>query len=146
MAQFLGEYEVPVDDKGRIFVPAEFRRKFPPEADDTLVVVRGFDRCLNAYPQNVWEETSRKMLRLPQTERKARMLVRGILSQAAEARLDRQGRANIPRRLLERVGIRDRIVVVGALERMELWEPEEWKRHMEEVDTSLVEVAENYNL
>jgi len=146
MAQFLGEYEVPVDEKGRIFVPAEIRRKFPPEADDTLVVVRGFDRCLYGYPQNVWEETSRKMQRLPQTERKARMLVRGILSQAAEARLDRQGRANIPRRLLERVGIKDQMVVIGALDRIEFWDPEEWKRFMAEADTSLEEVAENYSL
>ena len=39
MAQFFtGRHEVPVDDKGRIFVPAEFRKKLPPEADDTLVV------------------------------------------------------------------------------------------------------------
>ncbi len=55
MAQFLGEHEVPVDDKGRIFVPAEFRKKLPPEANETFVVVRGFDHCLSAYPQHVWE-------------------------------------------------------------------------------------------
>ena len=47
MAQFLGEHEVPVDDKGRIFVPAEFRKKLPTEANETLVVVRGFDHCPN---------------------------------------------------------------------------------------------------
>ena len=50
--QFLGEYDVPVDAKGRVFVPAEFRKKLPPEAAETFVVVRGFDRCLTAYPQN----------------------------------------------------------------------------------------------
>ena len=69
MAQFLGEHEGPVDDKGRIFVPAEFRKKLPPEANETFVVVRGFDHCLTAYPQHVWEETALKLLRLPQTER-----------------------------------------------------------------------------
>ena len=57
--QFLGEYDVPVDAKGRVFVPAEFRKKLPPEAAETFVVVRGFDRCLTAYPQNAWEETAR---------------------------------------------------------------------------------------
>jgi DNA-binding transcriptional regulator/RsmH inhibitor MraZ len=42
--QFLGEFEVPVDDKGRIFLPADLRRNLDPEADDTLVVVRGLDQ------------------------------------------------------------------------------------------------------
>ena len=146
MAQFLGEYEVPVDEKGRIFVPAEFRRKLPGESGDTLVVVRGYDRCLSAYPQSTWEETARKMLQLPQTDRKVRLFVRGVLSQAAEARLDRQGRANIPRKLLERVGITDRMIVIGALDKLEFWNPEEWVRFMEEADPALEDVAEHLAL
>lgn len=146
MTQFLGEHEVPVDEKGRIFVPAEFRRKLPSEAGDTLVVVRGYDRCLSAYPQSTWESTARKILELPQTDRKVRLFVRGVLSQAAEARLDRQGRANIPRKLLERVGIKDRMVVIGALDKLEFWNPAEWDRFMEEADPALEEVAEQLAL
>lgn len=146
MAQFLGEYQVPVDDKGRIFVPAELRRKLPPEASDTLVVVRGFDRCLTAYPLNVWEETASRMLRLPQTDRNVRMLIRGMLSQAAEARLDKQGRAAIPRKLLERAGIGDQVVVIGALDKLELWNPGDWDRFMSEADVSLEDVAQEFEL
>lgn len=146
MVQFLGEYQVPVDDKGRIFVPAEFRKKLPPEANDTFIVVRGFDRCLNAYPQHVWEETAQKMLRLPQTERKVRVLIRGMLSQAAEVKLDRQGRANVPRKLLERVGIVDQMVVIGALDKLEFWNPEEWRQFMEAADPELEKVAESLSL
>jgi MraZ protein len=146
MAQFLGEHDVPVDEKGRIFVPAEFRKKLPPEANETFIVVRGFDRCLTAYPQHVWEDTARKMLRLPQTERNVRMLIRGMLSQAAEVKLDRQGRANIPRKLLERAGISDHMVVIGALDKLEFWDPEDWSEVMAEADTSMQKVAENYEL
>lgn len=146
MAQFVGEFSVPVDDKGRIFVPAELRRKLPPEAGDTLVVVRGYDRCLNAYPQDVWARTTEKMLTLPQTERRVRLFIRGLMSQAAEAKLDRQGRANIPRKLLERVGITDEMVVVGALDKLELWNPEEWRRSLEKADSELEEVAESLAL
>lgn len=146
MAQFLGEYDVPVDEKGRVFVPAEFRKKLPPEANDTFVVVRGFDRCLTAYPQHVWDETAGRMLRLRQTERKVRVLIRGMLSQAAEVKLDRQGRANIPRKLLERVGISDQMVIIGALDKLEFWNPEDWNQFMEEADISLEEVAESLEL
>ena len=146
MAQFLGEYAVPVDDKGRIFVPAEFRKKLPPEATETFVVVRGFDHCLTAYPQHVWEETARKMLELPQTERRVRVLIRGMLSQAAEVRLDRQGRASIPHKLLERAGIGDQMIVIGALNKLEFWNPDDWAQFMQEADPALEEVAESLNL
>ena len=146
ITQFLGEYDVPVDEKGRIFVPAEIRRKLPPEAGETFVVVRGFDGCLTAYPQQVWDETAAKMLRLSQTERQVRVFIRGVLSQAAEVKLDRQGRASIPRKLLERVGIRDSMVVVGALDKLEFWNPENWAQFLQEADPALEEVAETLDL
>ena len=95
--QFFGEYGVPVDDKGRIFVPAEFRRKLPAEAADTFVVVRGYDRCLAAYPQHIWGGLARKLLDLSQTELRNRVFLRAMLSQAAEVKMDRQGRATLPR-------------------------------------------------
>ena len=146
MAQFLGEHEVPVDDKGRIFVPAEFRKKLPTEANETLVVVRGFDHCLTAYPQHIWEETAQKLLRLPQTERKVRGFIRAILSQAAEVKMDRQGRASVPRKLLAKADIDDQMVVIGALDKLEFWNPEDWNRFLEEADPVMEEVAESLEL
>ena len=133
---------MPVDDKSRIFIPAEFRRKLPPEAEDTFVVVRGLDKCLMAYPQHVWAETARKLLALSQAERKVRIFMRGLLSQAAEIKLDKQGRASIPRKLLDRVGIDREIVIIGALDKLEFWNPEIWDAFMEEADPVLEEVAE----
>tara|TARA_B100000674_G_scaffold467668_1_gene452846 strand:+ start:2658 stop:3098 length:441 start_codon:yes stop_codon:yes gene_type:complete len=144
--QFLGEYNVPVDDKGRIFVPAEFRRKLPPEADSTFVVVRGFDHCLTAYPQHVWGETAKKLMRLPQTERRNRVFIRAMLSQASEVRMDRQGRAGIPRKLLERAGIGEQMVVIGALDKLEFWDPGDWQEFMEEADEGMEEAAEHLEL
>lgn len=146
MLQFLGEYDVPVDEKGRIFLPAEFRRKLPPETDDTLVVVKGLDGCLTAYPQHAWAEIAVKMTRLPQTDPKVRVYIRGLLSQAAEVKLDRQGRANLPRKLLERVGIADRMVVIGALDKIEFWNPEAWSQFMQQADSALEAVAESLEL
>jgi MraZ protein len=146
VTQFLGEYEVPVDDKGRIFLPAELRRNLEPEADDTLVVIRGLDGCLTAHPRNAWAQIAERMMRLPQTEHKVRLYFRGTLSQAAEAKLDRQGRASIPRKLLERAGITDRMVVIGALDRLEFWNPEAWQTCLSQAEDSLEEVAETLAL
>ena len=82
-------------------MPAEFRKKLPPEADDTLVVVRGFDRCLTAYPQHIWEETAQKLLDLPQTNPEVRAFIRSMLSHAAEVKMDRQGANRYSARSLE---------------------------------------------
>ena len=144
--QFLGEYEVPVDDKGRIFLPADLRRNLEPEADDTLVVVRGLDGCLNGHPRNAWAQIAERMLRLPQTEQKVRLYYRAILSQASEVRLDRQGRASLPRKLLERAGIGERVVVGGALDRLEFWQPEAWEAYLAQAESTLEDVAETLDL
>ncbi|HCL30036.1 MAG TPA: division/cell wall cluster transcriptional repressor MraZ [Candidatus Latescibacteria bacterium] len=144
--QFLGEYEVPVDDKGRIFLPAELRRNLEPEADDTLIVVRGLDGCLTAHPRNSWAQIAERMQQLPQTEQKVRLYYRGTLSQAAELKLDRQGRASVPRKLLDRAGITDRMVVIGGLDHLEFWNPEAWQVCLAQAESSLEEVAETLDL
>ena len=144
--QFLGEHDVPVDEKGRFFVPAEFRRKLPPEAAETFVVVRGFDRCLTAYPQHIWEQPADKMLQLRQSDRNVRVLIRGMLSQAAEVKLARQGRATLPKKLLDRVGITTSMVVIGALNKLEFWTPEDWTQFITEADPAMEEVAESLDL
>ena len=146
MARFLGEFEVPVDAKGRIFIPAELRRKLLPEDGETLVVTRGLDGCLSAHPQQAWGDIAAKMARLPQTEQNVRLYYRGVLSQAAEVRLDRQGRATVPKKLLERVGIMDRMVIIGALEKLEFWEPTVWQEYLERAEAALEEVAESLEL
>lgn len=145
-AQFLGEYEVPVDDKGRIFLPAELRRNLEPEAEETLVVVRGLDGCLTAHPRHAWTQIADRMRRLPHKEKKVRLYYRGLLSQAAEVKLDRQGRATVPRKLLERAGITDRMVVIGTLDRLEFWKPEAWLEYLAQSEPALEEVAETLDL
>ncbi len=144
--QFLGEFEVPVDEKGRIFLPAELRRNLEPEADDALVIVRGLDGCLTAHPKHLWAQIAEKMKRLPQTEHKVRQYYRGMLSQAAEVKLDRQGRALISRKLLERAGITQRMIVIGALDRLEFWQPDAWKQYLDQAEATLEEVAETLDL
>ena len=142
MAQFLtGRHEVPVDDKGRIFVPAEFRKKLPPEADDTLVVVRGFDRCLWAYPLHTWEETAQELLALPQTNPEARAFIRSMLSRAAEVKMDRQGRISIRRDLLELANISGQMVIIGVLNKLELWNPDDCEEF-----PPMEEVADDFNI
>lgn len=133
MAQFFtGRHEVPVDDKGRIFVPAEFRKKLPLESDDTFVVMRDFDGCLEAYPQHIWEEKAAQLHQLRNSNRKVRDYIRWKLSYSAEIKMDRQGRVSIPRPILAKAGITDQMVIIGALDKLEFWSPENSEEFSEE--------------
>ena len=108
--------------------------------------MRGIDHCLTAYPQHVWEETALKLLRLPQTERKVRGFIRAMLSQAAEVKMDRQGRASVPRKLLAKADVGDQMVVIGALDKLEFWNPKDWYQFLDEADPVMEEVAESIEL
>ncbi len=145
-AQFLGKYEVPIDDKGRIFLPAELRRNLEPEADDTFVVIPGRDGCLAGHPRNLWAPKAEKMLQRSWKEERVRLHIRVLLSQATEVRLDRQGRASLPKKLLDRAGISDRLVVIGTLDHLEFWEPEAWQGYLSQDEPTLEEVAETLGL
>ena len=147
MAQFfLGEYDVPVDEKGRVFLPADLRRKLLPEDGDTLVVTTGLDGCLNAHPHQAWSEIATRIADLPQTDQNARQYYRVVFSQAAEVRLDRQGRATLPKKLLDRAGISDRMVIAGAGRKLEFWEPESWNSYLTPAQAELTHSAEGLPL
>jgi len=146
MADFYGEYDNGIDPKGRLYVPAAFRKALPKEADDTFVVTRGFDGCLAVYGLDDWKRVKDDLRRLSPLKKSDRQFVRAIVSQAAEAKVDRQGRIAIPRKLLDKANIRDRATVIGNLDKFELWNPELYERYMEDADEHLAETAENLGI
>ena len=146
MSLFIGEHDASVDAKGRVFIPAVFRKALPPEANETFVVASGLDGCLAAYGSDEWLGMTEKMRRLATNERKHRVFIRAVVSQASEAKIDRQGRITIPKHLLEKANIHDKVKVVGALDKIELWNPEIWLGFMKDADAVLEEVAEEIDL
>ena len=146
MADFYGEYDNGIDPKGRLYVPAAFRKMLPEEAEDTFVVTRGFDGCLAVYGLDDWKRVKDDLRRLSPLKKSDRQFVRAIVSQAAEAKVDRQGRIAIPRKLLDKANIRDRATVIGNLDKFELWNPELYEQYMEDADEHLAETAENLGI
>jgi MraZ protein len=120
---FLGEYQYTIDDKGRLTVPAKFRRPLA----GGLVVTRGFDRNLTVYPMDTWEGLVEKANQLPYGDLQARRFRRLMFSGANDAELDKQGRVNIPSYLLDYGLISKDVVIVGMNNFIELWSPEQWE-------------------
>ncbi len=144
--QFIGEYEdVPVDPKGRLIVPAAFRKALP-MAVNTFVIARWFDGCLAGFDPNGWKQVLRQFLTLDGGQKQHRQLRRSVAGRAVEARIDRQGRVLIPRKLLDRAGITDRATIIGAVDRVEIWNPDRYTSYMDEADQKLEEIVEEIDL
>ena len=139
-SQFIGEYEdVPLDPKGRLFLPAAFRRALP-QGVGSVIVAEWFDGCLAAFDPDGWEQVIQQLrgLGLDRGQRDTRQLVRRLVSRAAEVKLDRQGRALIPRKLLNLVGITDRATLAGVIDRVEIWDPARYIQAQSSVDLEAV--------
>jgi len=134
MSRFLGSEICMLDAKGRINVPARMRKNLAPEANDTFVIVRSFDPCVNLYPADEWELFDAKLSALGDGDPDVREFVRGIYATAHEATLDGQGRLNIPDHLLEWAGVKKESMLVGNKGRLELWHPATYEKRSASID------------
>jgi MraZ protein len=101
------------------------------------------EKCLFVYPQDEWKRLENNLRQsLNSYEEKARYLLRALLPWATEAQLDGQARISIPRRLLEFARIEDQVLIIGALERIELWNPKIFEDYINAQPESYETIAE----
>ncbi len=134
---FLGRFAHNLDAKGRLAIPARFRSSL----EDGVVLTRGIDRCVTAYPMHVWEELAERIAGLPMTDRNARQFRRMMFAEAANLDLDRQGRIVLSAELREFAGIDQEVMVVGVNTSFEIWSPERWREMQTLVDDESESIA-----
>jgi len=135
MSSFKGSYSYSVDDKGRINIPAKLRKFLSAEANETFVVTRRYERCLFVYPFDEWNKLEHSIRELSSTNPQHRFFTRTLLEKATDSTLDGQSRITVPKELLQFAGIENDVLILGVLERIELWNPvvyEEYRRKQEE--------------
>jgi len=138
---FRGQYKYSVDSKGRLSIPAKLRRQLSPEANDTFVMTQGTARCIDVYPMDQWQHFEQKLIALNPFNPQEAKFIRMILQHAAEDKLDTQSRILIPPNLLEYAKIEKEVLVLGALKKIELWDPETYKEYLEQSSETYEEIA-----
>jgi MraZ protein len=138
-ASFLtGEFRHALDDRGRVAIPSRFRSRLAPGA----TLARWLDRCLGVFPAEEWGILAEKLRALPMTNPNAREFARFMSSGAVDVELDRQGRLLVPSYLREYAGLTEgEVVVVGALDRLEIWAPSAWQPYRTRIEDSPEELA-----
>lgn len=142
MAFFKGQELYSIDAKGRVNIPAKMRRSIAEEANDTLVLTRGTDSCVIAYPLDEWKKHEEKFGSLNQYDEKNRFFLRQLLMWSEEVSIDRQQRVSIPKRLQELATIEGKVMIVGMVDHIEFWNPEKFEAYLKSHEESYEAVAE----
>ncbi len=142
MSAFKGSYHHSIDNKGRINLPAKLRKYVSPEANDTFVVTRGFEQCIVVYPQDEWNLYEKTIRDLPTSDPGSRFVTRLLLQYAQESTLDGQARLTVPQQLLTFSEIQSEALILGVLERIEIWNPAIYEKYVREQQEGYAQVAE----
>ncbi|TRW45061.1 division/cell wall cluster transcriptional repressor MraZ [Georgenia yuyongxinii] len=135
---FLGTYEPRLDDKGRLILPAKFRDQLAPG----VVLTRGQERCLYAFPISEFENMHETLRQAPIASKQARDYLRVFLSGATDEAPDKQGRITIPANLRTYAGLTRDLAVIGAGARIEIWDAAAWETYLAEQEEAFAETAE----
>lgn len=135
---FLGQYQHTLDNKGRVSIPKNFRKQLK----EVAILTRGLDNCLFLYPIEEWKRLSEQIQDLPLTAQDARSFSRYLFSGAIEVSCDNLGRIVIPDYLLTHAYLEKKLVIIGVLNRAEIWSDKMWLRFNKKINRSGEEIAE----
>ncbi len=138
---FRGQYTYSVDSKGRLSIPAKLRRQLSPEANDTFVMTQGTVPCIDVYPMDQWQLFEQRLIGLNPFNPQEAKFIRLILQHAVEDTLDSQSRILIPPKLLEYANIEKEVLVLGALKKIELWNPDTYNVYLKQSSETYEEIA-----
>jgi MraZ protein len=120
---FHGTFEHSLDAKNRLTVPSKLRAAF----SEGAFLVKSADRCISLYPASTYSALVDTALSgMNPLSAQARELNRYFRSNAHAVELDSAGRVMLSPRQLEHAGIERDVVVIGAGDCLELWDPSTW--------------------
>lgn len=133
---FTGEHTLTVDGKGRVSIPADFRRVLaagdPERTPDRAVEMKilygdHLDRRLHFYTMTAFAQIQADILALPRGSEARNMASRLILGQSVTAEMDRDGRMVIPQKQREKIGLTEgKVYFSGLGEYFEVWNEATW--------------------
>ena len=137
---FKGTYRHRLDAKGRLPIPAAFRRALSERAETSVVLTR-LDQCLAGYAPTEWARLEAQIREQPSFRAPVKALTRLLFSQAADCELDVQGRILVPTPRRAAAGLQQDVLVVGVLDRFEIWDPATWDAFLRDSERLLDDVA-----
>jgi MraZ protein len=138
---FRGQFTYSIDTKGRFSIPAKLRKHVSAEANDTFIMIRGTASCIDIYPLDQWLILEDKLKNLNQFKPDDSRFVRTLLQHVAEDTLDAQSRILIPQELKDYAKIEKEVLVLGVLNKIEVWNPVIFKEYLNQSSETYEQIA-----
>lgn len=136
---YIGRYYHKIDEKNRFSLPASFRKDIEKKA----VITKGLDGCLFIFDEQTWNRTLQDAARLEFTKRNNRDFVRLLTNEAEMLEVDSHGRVLISSYLKEQATLKREIVIVGSLDRVEVWDLTHYHDYLKRIESRAETIAEN---
>jgi MraZ protein len=120
--EFLNSFTHSLDPKRRLTIPSEWREPFR-ETPTLYVLPDFFEKCLRLIPDVDMEHRLAKIRQIPISDRRGREFVRELGRQSDKVQWDSAGRIRIKDELLEWANLAEQVILIGAVDTFELWEP-----------------------
>ncbi|SFR43560.1 MraZ protein [Litoreibacter janthinus] len=152
--RFRGESVHKVDSKGRVSIPALFRRVLEASDPDwteglspNVVIVYGgkSQNYLEAYTQEAIKEVDEKIARLPRGSKPRRALEHIFNSQSLPTQPDDTGRLVLPAKLREKIGITNEAKFVAMGDTFQIWAPDAFDDRNSDIEEWLDEQGEDFD-
>ena len=120
---FFGQYSYSIDAKGRVNIPSKFRQVLSADNEKYFIITRGEERCIWVYPLVVWQEIEKGLRKLSAVSPNNRHFIRKTTRHSSLVKYDKQGRIMLTKPLIEYAGIKKDVNIIGALNKLEIWNP-----------------------
>ncbi|MBO7301431.1 MAG: division/cell wall cluster transcriptional repressor MraZ [Bacteroidaceae bacterium] len=149
--RFIGNIEAKTDSKGRVFLPACFRRILQSGGCDKVMLRKDvYQDCLVIYPEESWNEQLNLLRsRLDKWNAKHQMIFRQFVADVEELSIDSNGRILLPKRYMNMAAIKQEVRFIGMDDTIEIWAkekvekpfmaPEEFGEELEKIMTAKTE-------
>jgi MraZ protein len=138
---FRGQFTYSIDSKGRISIPAKLRKHVSPEANETFVMTKGTAACIDIYPLDEWQQIEQRLLKLNPFNPDDAKFIRMFSQFASEDTMDSQSRILIPHSLIEYARIEKEVLILGALKKIEVWNPVVYEDYINQSTETYEQIA-----
>ena len=123
---FRGRFLHTMDTKGRLSIPSGFRMEIQRRSqNDPVLTSQGVHLAL--FPADEWEKKEEVLIGLSDFDTDAQDLQRLLVGEASDSPIDAQGRILVPTLMRKEADLETKVLVVGVLDRIELWNLERFE-------------------
>ena len=143
VVNLIGTYECKADAKGRLMLPAAYKKQLANVLGDGFVLKRSvFQPCVELYPKSEWDKMMQKVNKLNRFKKKNNDFIRRFTAGVKEIEIDATGRILIPKDLTAFAGIEKELVLSSAINIIEIWDKTKYEKAVDEATDDFADLAE----